>query len=54
MNTVKQSEKKMLDQAMTLLVKVQLGNENKKVKNTLDAITNDIDDLIHEEYNNIS
>lgn len=43
-------EKQLLDQAMTLLIKVQLGNGNKKVEDGLDTITEDLGGVISENY----
>ena len=44
-------EKHLLDQAMALLIKVQLGNGNKKVEEGLDTITEDLSGVISENYN---
>ncbi|MCY4577270.1 MAG: hypothetical protein OXB96_02480 [Candidatus Kaiserbacteria bacterium] len=46
----KKDERDLLDQAMALLIKVQLGNGNKKVGQTLDSITDDLDSLLYDEY----
>ncbi len=43
-------EKHLLDQAMTLLIKVQLGNGNKEVEEGLDTITEDLSEVISENY----
>ena len=43
-------EKQLLDQAMALLIKVQLGNGNKKVEGKLDIITEDLSEVISENY----
>ena len=43
-------EKHLLDQAMALLIKVQLGNGNKKVEDKLDIITEDLSGVISENY----
>lgn len=43
-------EKHLLDQAMALLIKVQLGNGNKKVEDKLDTITEDLSEVMSENY----
>lgn len=43
-------EKHLLDQAMALLIKVQLGNGNKKVEEKLDIIAEDLSGVISENY----
>ena len=43
-------EKHLLNQAMTLLIKVQLGNGNKKVEEGLGTITEDLSEVMSENY----
>ena len=55
MDTIsKQYERKLLDQAMENLIRVQLGNESREVEGTLDFITDDLDSLINEKYGDVS
>ena len=43
----------MLDEAMGLLVRVQLGNGNNAVREGLDVLTDDLDEIIQKQYKDI-